>query len=247
MKSITRIELLKNMEESIARNSSSSSHPFPFFYTTNLFPHIFYKNIISMMPDLHQYERSDQRRTTNRNSLEFRRRINLTEKISTSRLNGQQLNFWKFLSNTLSSTKFSSIIKKEFAPQLARRYRTSEPNTRTRIELISDLNGYEIKPHTDAPHKIITILFYFPETLEQTNLGTHIYEPRVHGFTEETGKQLSFELFKTYSEIPFLPNSMLAFMKTNNSFHGRPKIKQNLERRNWMNCSIQLEDSFVSQ
>ena len=33
----------------------------------------------------------------------------------------------------------------------------------------------------------MTILFYFPETLEQTNLGTHIYEPRVHGFTEEPG------------------------------------------------------------
>ena len=230
MKSISQIELLKNMEESIARNSSSSSHPFPFFYTTNLFPHIFYKNIISMMPDLHQYERSDQRRTTNRNSLEFRRRINLTEKISTSRLNGQQLNFWKFLSNTLSSTKFSSIIKKEFAPQLARRYRTSYPKTRTRIELISDLNGYEIKPHTDAPHKIMTILFYFPETLEQTNLG-HTFMNLEYMDLQKRPKQLSFELFKTYSEIPFLPNSMLAFMKTNNSFHGRPKIKQNLERR----------------
>lgn len=200
-----------------------------------------------MMPNINQYDKSDQRRTSNRHSLEFRRRINLTENISTSQLNSEQLNFWKFLSNSLSSTEFASIIKKAFSSQLTHRYRTSELKTRTRIELISDLNGYEIKPHTDAPHKIMTLLFYFPETLEQTNLGTHIYEPRLKGFTEETGRQLKFELFTTYSEIPFLPNSMLAFMKTENSFHGRPKIEQKLERRNWMNCSIQLENSFISQ
>jgi FkbM family methyltransferase len=81
--------------------------------------------------------------------------------------------------------------------------------------LIRDKPGYSIGPHTDHPDKVISALFYL-EGCE----GTSLYAPRKVGFTCAGGPHYSFSKFKRVLTIPFQPNSLFVFLKSDHSFHG---------------------------
>jgi hypothetical protein len=64
------------------------------------------------------------------------------------------------------------------------------------------------------------LLFYLPKDESQSHLGTSIYLPKDPKFTCEGGPHYSFENFTRVVTMPFKPNALFAFVKTNNSFHG---------------------------
>lgn len=89
--------------------------------------------------------------------------------------------------------------------------------------LINDKPGYHIGPHTDVPARVLSAILYMTDKSVR-GLGTHIYTPKKPGFTETTGKH--FEDSKDFHKhfyAEYKPNSMLVFMRTNNSFHGVEK------------------------
>ena len=81
--------------------------------------------------------------------------------------------------------------------------------------LVRDLPGYKIGPHTDSAKKVITALFYL-----RGQEGTSIYTPKEKGFTCKGGPHYEFEQFDKVATMPFKPNSMFAFLKSDKSFHG---------------------------
>lgn len=81
--------------------------------------------------------------------------------------------------------------------------------------LVRDMPGYKIGPHTDSPKKVITALFYL-----RGQEGTSIYTPKEKGFTCKGGPHYEFEQFDKVATMPFKPNSMFAFLKSDKSFHG---------------------------
>lgn len=87
------------------------------------------------------------------------------------------------------------------------------------ILLIRDLPGYKIGPHTDARVKVISSLFYMPKDNSSANAGTTFYESK-SGKTCPGGPHYGFEDFRKLKKIPFLPNTMMAFVKTDSSWHG---------------------------
>lgn len=85
-------------------------------------------------------------------------------------------------------------------------------------ELLHDIPGYRLGPHTDTTDKLITCLFYLPRSDEDARSGTALFkcdtpDPRGkgHKFTPE------FELVKT---IPYKPNTAFFFQRSNMSYHG---------------------------
>lgn len=86
--------------------------------------------------------------------------------------------------------------------------------------LVRDLPGYSIPPHTDSLNKVVTVLIYLAEDNTMENEGTSIYVPKKKGFICKTGKHHKFEDFEKIKTMPFRPNSMFAFARTDNSFHG---------------------------
>lgn len=215
------------------------SKPFPYFFIEKIFPDELYNKILRHIPRRERFNKSDSTRTSNQISLEHRVRINISKNIENNDLTEEELQLWSFIGKTIGSQEFSDIIKNIFHKGLAERYNTNKIETKTRIELISDENGYLISPHTDASHKVATLLFYMPEDTGLRKYGTSIYQPKDISFTSERGIQLPFEMFDEVRQIPFIPNSVLGFIKTTNSFHGRPAIEKLNQPRNWMNCSIQ--------
>ena len=218
--------------------------PYPHFFIPNIFPQRWFADIRAAIPQDPSYANTDPRRTSNEAALKFRRRINLSESGLAFLPEGPRAT-WTCVKTALTSNAFAASVKALLSTHLMQRYGTIELKTRTRLELIRDQEGYLINPHTDAPHKIITLLFYLPPDNRHTELGTSVYVPKDPDFIDEAGTQFDSADFEEVFRAPFQPNSMFGFMKNERSFHGRQLISQCTGFRDWMNCSIQLEDRFV--
>ncbi len=80
-------------------------------------------------------------------------------------------------------------------------------DTNVRIEYTLDADCFWLQPHTDLGVKRITILFYMPDQPDQEDLGTDIYSDPDTWFARP----------------PFLWNSALVFVPSDNTFHGFEK------------------------
>ncbi len=221
-----------------------SRHPFPHAISHNIFSAKFYRKLISNIPDSSLFELGNKR-SGNPASQLYRRRIKLTDS-SFDGWRAESATLFKRLRDELTSEKFAKSMIELFKPAFVSQYGTTDIKTRTRLELIRDCDGYQIPPHTDSPSKIITLLFYLPRDSSMRHLGTSLYVPKQEGFTDWKGKQLDFDMFDVFKTVEYLPNTMFGFMKTNNSFHGRPLVANSNGIRDWMNCSIQIADQFLA-
>src|SRR5205809_1120171 len=86
--------------------------------------------------------------------------------------------------------------------------------------LVNDHTDYSLGPHTDTPSKVVSVLFYLPGDDRLEKHGTSLYVPRKPGFTCQGGPHYLFDGFERVATMPFLPNTMFAFVKTDHSFHG---------------------------
>lgn len=119
---------------------------------------------------------------------------------------------WAVLANSLKTELFKRALCQKFGVDPA--------GLTHEALLIRDLPGYKIGPHTDSPAKVISALFYL-----QGEEGTSLYVPRQEGFTCPGGPHYSFNKFKRVKTIPFKPNSLFVFLKSDHSFHGVETIK----------------------
>ncbi|MDP6953956.1 MAG: hypothetical protein QGF53_14475, partial [Alphaproteobacteria bacterium] len=86
--------------------------------------------------------------------------------------------------------------------------------------VVRDRSNYAIGAHTDAPHRLVTMLFYCPRNSGQEHLGTSLYVPIERGFTSEGGPHYDFDKFVNVATMPYQPNSLFCFLNTNVGFHG---------------------------
>ena len=115
-----------------------------------------------------------------------------------------------------------------------------------RSSLVKDINKYQLGVHTDTIQKFLTFLFYIPKDDQLMDLGTTLYEPKQKISLDEKGSFHSDpnkvnEQFKVIKKIPFLPNSLLLFPRTNNSFHGVEKINVDQKERNLLLLNFYIQ------
>lgn len=89
---------------------------------------------------------------------------------------------------------------------------------RYQVRLVTDPAGYQLGPHTDSPKKVFAFVFYL-----KGESGTSLYVPKAEGFEHDGTAHLKFEDFTKVKELPFKPNSVGGFARTNQSFHGVEK------------------------
>jgi len=123
-----------------------------------------------------------------------------------------QDDFWKGI--------YSDLMGGAFKKYLLHKFNIPDGDYKEDILLVRDMPGYAIPPHTDSLNKVITVLIYLPENNDHEEEGTTIYTPKEKGFTCNKGRHYSFEQFDVYKTMPFRANSMFAFARTDNSFHG---------------------------
>ena len=125
-------------------------------------------------------------------------------------------------------SKFASVVLSLFGAAFHERFPDGQPAITMDLRLIRDSGGYKIGPHTDAPWKLVSLLFYLNGPYFT---GTSLYVPRIPGTICPGGPHHPFEPFIEVHRAPFISGSCLGFWKTPNAWHGVEPLAPNSEQR----------------
>lgn len=189
-------------------NTPVRGYPFSHIFIEDVFPRAFYDKILANLPKAADYAS-----------------------------NGTHYNGRKFADPTTNETfsflqdqAFLRAIIHIFLPDFKKRFGDSNLNVTQDLRLILDGENYSIGPHTDAPWKIVSLLFYLPPDNGLRDLGTSIYLPKERSFHCKGGPHYNHSDYDLVYTAPFLPNTCFGFFKTDYSFHGVEPIKMACRR-----------------
>lgn len=199
-------------------NAPVLGFPYPHFYVDDVFPADFYAELQRNMPDPSAMIPIEEARPVKG----YKERFVLELKgPQLERVPEEKREFWRNFVGWLVGGNFGQIMLQKFGPLVDGRFRNT-PGIEFYDEalLVEDITNYALGPHTDAPRKVITMLFYLPKDESQAHLGTSIYLPKDPRFRCQGGPHHTNEGFERLRTMPFVPNSLFCFFKTDNSFHG---------------------------
>lgn len=218
--------------------------PFPYLVVEKLLPSSAIEAINQFYPNPEEMPTMPEERTGNPYAHRYRRLFPLNAE-TVKQMPKAQRRFWKVFSaycERLAPTLLAALP----TPPEGQQYRTVEPSElKTRIDLWSDRGGYQITPHTDAPHKLATFLLYCSPDPSLTDEGTSIYRPMNPDHTCWTGRQWPAEEFEEVFRSPYGANRLFGFRKTDRSFHGKRTVAESSTDRRTIAITIQTNDSFV--
>lgn len=196
-------EVLAHMAYQIS-NAVIQPWPFPHIYVQEVFPWDFYQELLANLPPVEKYYQGAK----NYNGRKFAEQV-------------------PDLVSGLSHPDFIKIAVRPFKPWVIQR---SLNKVFTDLRLIRDQQNYAIGPHTDAAWKVLSLLFYLPPDGTLWEHGTSLYVPKDPSFRCQGGPHHPVENFTRVYTAPFIPNSMIAFFKTDYSFHGVEPITVQCQR-----------------
>ncbi|MEO8299173.1 MAG: FkbM family methyltransferase [Burkholderiales bacterium] len=218
--------------------------PFPYAVVDNIFPADYYAEMLRHFPSLASMRPLNETGRVGKNDYRERMTTLFTEE-DFARLPSEQANFWRNFADWMYSDTLLHAFIDKFMPALEPRIakvQAAEGHLKVRGDalLVNDQTNYAIGPHTDAPHRLVTFLFYLPKDASMRDLGTSLYKPKKAGFTCWGGPHHPREQFDHLQRVEFLPNRLLAFPKTEHSFHGVERIERDNVSRPLLINNIRL-------
>jgi hypothetical protein len=205
-------------------NAPILTDPCPHIHVENVFPEETYRELISNLPEDSDY-------TPFAPPYEARLSIDLTPD-GLKHLQLSVASNWLAIAHWLASQRLLDVATEKFAPWLAGTFQlrkdmllkeaTGSDGVRVspRSLLLRDRKQYKLGPHTDSPTKLFTFLFYIPRSANMQEFGTAFFRPKDPGYKCWRTVHHDFEGFEPVKVCPYVPNSMVAFVKTETSFHG---------------------------
>lgn len=199
------------------RNASIRRDPFAHLVIDDVFPEDVYAELRQRLPATEYFRRfKDSGRvddTYSPHRLAF-------APAQLDRLTGAARTFWTALFAEVTAREFTAAIIDKFATDLKFGDTDGDVRIATETCLMRDQTGYELGPHTDSTAKLVSLLFYLAPDDAHPELGTSLYLPKDRGFFCPGGPHHPFELFDRIATVPYRPNSLMAFAKSERSFHG---------------------------
>src|SRR2546429_2186179 len=195
--------------------------PYPHYYLENVFPDDYYRALLSHLPGNAAYKNLFE--VTDYKLDHFRHRDQRDLKEGwTAELPDEIKDFWDRFSEWFLSPDLAEAVLDSFAEPLRARYgeKKSWPGVSVEPQLIRHRAGYFLGPHSDLYTKIVVMLLYLAPDESGAHLGTSLYRPKDPGFTCRNSTHYRFEDFVRVETAPYKPNSMLAFLRSDISFHG---------------------------
>ena len=222
-------------------NATIQPFPFPHIYVRDVFPSDFYEEIRRQLPPKETFKTLTSLKRVGADYPESRLVLPLT-KDSVAGLEEPFRTFWSGVSSWMVGASFGGTILSKFSDLLEMRF--GDPKTKQFQDealLVQDYTTYSLGPHTDTPAKVLSFLFYLPADGSLSQLGTSIYVPKDPKFLCNGEAHHPFEKFRRMVTMPFLPNTLFAFLKTNNSFHGVEPITETEVRRDLLLYDIKVK------
>lgn len=236
------------LEHIIARIQATEvqREPFPHLVIDNFFPEDYFQKILEEFPlDEEMIPLSETGRTAGQYK---ERLVTLFTPEHFARLSESRQLFWQQFAGWLYSEAFIQAVVERFWPHLAGWLATLDydgtgVDVQSDALIISDKTRYSIGPHTDALHRLVTFLFYFPPTgADAEGLGTSIYAPKDPYMHVNHAKHYDFEPFDRVATIDFKANRALMFVRNDRSFHGVEPITKADPQRHLVINNIRIAD-----
>ena len=199
-------------------NAPINDFPFPHCYIPEVFPAEFYADMQRNMPEPAAMIPIEEARGAKGYKERFVLELN---SVRLSNLPESKKEFWSNFATWILSGRLQQVVMSKFAPFVEARFKDEIGiHFVADAMLVQDITNYKIGPHSDSPGKVITMLFYLPPDNSQAHLGTSIYAPKDPGFRCLTGRHHPIDAFDRMVTMPFLPNSLFTFVRSDTSFHG---------------------------
>lgn len=212
------------------RVSEVELEPYPHYYLENIFPDDYYQSLLSHLPESGAYQNLFEITDLKLDHFRHRDQRDLNDGW-TAALSDELKEFWNSFNAWFLGPDLAHAVLDSFAEPLRARFgaRESWPEVSVESQLIRHRAGYFLGPHSDLYTKLVVLLIYLAPDHRAAHLGTSLYRPRDPGFTCANSIHYPFEDFVRVKTAAYKPNSLLAFVRSDVSFHGvEPLSEQDL-------------------
>jgi hypothetical protein len=223
-------------------NAPINPFPFPHLYVRDVFPPDFYRELRTHLPPPGALKSLRSLGRVTGDYPDTRQVLPLSvDAVQT--LDEPYRSFWDGLASWLLSGQFGQILLPRFAEFLESRFGDlRQVRFHDEALLVQDYSTYSLGPHSDSPSKVAAFLFYLPQDETLSHLGTSLYVPKSPDLRFPSGPHHKFADFERVATMPFLPNSLFAFLKTDTSFHGVEPITEPNIRRDLLLYDIKVHN-----
>lgn len=200
------------------RTTTVERDPFPHYFVEHVFPEDYYRELLQNLPSSDVYENLYE--VTDLKLDHFRHRDQRDmDQGWTDRLPTEQKIFWESFNQWFLSAELAQAVMKSFGWE-------TWPAVSIESQFIRHRAGYFLGPHSDLYTKLVVLLLYLAPDDRAEHLGTSLYRPKQAGFSCPDSKHYPFEDFMCVKTLPYRPNSLLAFVRSNISFHGLEPLSE---------------------
>lgn len=210
-------------------NAKKRRYPFSHLYIEPFFSSDFYAEIEEKFPSKEAFDIAAKTKNLVAGYSEKRGVLPLTkEKVGT--LPEEISSFWEGVRRLLLDGHFGEAVLAFFHDEVREAIKGAK--LIQSAELVLDSGGYALDVHTDHPSKLITLIFYLPEDDSLKEAGTALFAPKKELPKQEGYSMYPESLFDHVATMPFVPNSLFGFVRTDSSWHGVREVqKEAIERR----------------
>lgn len=209
-------------------------YPFQHVFVENVFPDDYYQLLQDKLPPTTGYECIGNSDRVGAGQFKSRFITDIKD-LKKRGVPDDTVKFWEDLMHGMLTERFLRTTLYKFANAYKSRFSTAG-NKHFKffpeLRLVRDFESYKITPHTDQPKKVVSLLFYLPKDASQRHLGTSLYIPKDPNLKCLGGPHHKGMYFKKVFTAPFIPNSCLMFIKTDQCFHGVEVIEDMDVERN---------------
>jgi hypothetical protein len=200
--------------------------PYPHFCLDNVFPDEYYRELLENLPSSTSYENLYEVTTLKLDHFRHRDQRDMN-KGWTNNLPSEQKEFWNSFDSWFLGEEMAQAVLETFPDQMRARFGAQWPTVSVESQLIRHRPGYFLGPHSDLHTKLVVLLIYLAPDESMAHLGTSLYRPKDPSFTCPNSTHYQFEDFIKVKTAAYKPNSMLAFFRSDVSFHGLEPLVQN--------------------
>ena len=208
------------LEHFVARLHSATvdMHPFPHYFIERVFPEDYYRELLQNLPATDIYENLYEVTDLKLDHFRYRDQRDMDQGW-TDRLPTEQKIFWESFNQWFLSEELAQAVMKSFGWE-------TWPAVSVESQFIRHRAGYFLGPHSDLYTKLVVLLLYLAPDDKAAHLGTSLYRPKQAGFRCPDSKHYPFDDFVRVKTLPYRPNSLLAFVRSDISFHGLEPLSE---------------------